>query len=306
MTLSLTGCGPINSIFARRDLIEGAKAYKDRNYAEAEKRFRNAMDLDPSQKTARLFLARTLHSVYAADRNQAAKAEEAMVVYKDVLKDNPADSSSFKAVASILETMGRKDDVKKWLLDRTTGADVPNDQKAEAFVSLAAKQNTCANEISDIDPVKKTVQKDGKSTFVFTKPANPADYDKFKACVDEGTGYIDKAIALEPQQSKDAKSINVTALSDKDLATANDVIRKFESAWSYKTSLQVQAMRLADMDGRTADRDALKASSEEGRKRFLDLAGVRKAMEDDKEARRLKAEEEATGKTTTGNTDANK
>src|ERR1700755_214135 len=170
MMLGLSACGPINSIFARRDLIEGAKAYKDRNYAEAEKRFRSAMTLDPNQKQAQLFLARTLHSEYAADRAQVAKAEEAIGVYKKVLEGDPADSASFKAVASLLETMGKKEEVQQWLLDRTQKAGVPDDQKAEAYTSLAAKDNTCANEISDIEPVKKTVTKGDKAEFVFSKP----------------------------------------------------------------------------------------------------------------------------------------
>jgi tetratricopeptide (TPR) repeat protein len=293
--LGLTACGPINSIFARRDLIEGAKAYKDRNYAEAEKRFRSAMDLDPTQKTAQLFLARTLHSVYAADRNQVAKAEEAIKVYKEVLASTPADSASFKAVANLYETMGRKDDLHNWLIARTTAANVPNDQKAEAFVSLAAKDNTCANEITDVEPVKKTVEKDGKATFVFSKPENPADYEKLKKCIDEGMAYIDQALALESEDTKTAKTLDIKTLDDKTLNEKNDLIKKFESAWSYKTSLQVQGSRLAEMDGRAADKDDLKKKSEDSRKNFLDLAGVRKAIEDEKELRRKAAEDEAMG-----------
>ena len=294
MMLGLSACGPINSIFARRDLIEGAKAYKDRNYAEAEKRFRSAMTLDPGQEQARLFLARTLHSEYAADRAQVAKAEEAITVYKQVLAAHPDDSASFKAVANLLETMGRKDDAQKWLLDRTTQAGVPDDQRAEAYTSLASKDNTCANEISDIEPVKKTVEKAGKAEFVFSKPANPADYDKMKQCIAEGMGYIDKALAIEPQASKDAKNVNIKPLNDKDLSTLNELVKKFESAWSYRTSLLVQSSRLAEMDGRAADKDSFKKDSDVARVRFLELAGVRKSIDDEIELRRKAAEDEKT------------
>jgi hypothetical protein len=294
--LGLTACGPINSIFARRDLIEGAKAYKDRKYDEAEKRFRNAIRLDPNQKQAQLFLARTLHSMYAADRSQVTKAEEAINEYKKVLADNPADNSSFKAVANLYEIMGRKDDLQKWLLDRTTNPNVPPDQQAEAYTSLAAKDNTCANEISDVEPVKKTVERAGKSEYVFTKPENQADYDRLKQCVAEGTAYIDKAIALEPQDSKNAKNVDIKSLSDPDLNKLNELVKKFESAWSYKTSMLVQNSRLAEMDGRAADKDSFKKESETARQNFLDLATTRKAIEDLKEARRKAAEEEKTGR----------
>ncbi len=305
MMLGLSACGPINSIFARRDLIEGAKAYKDRNYAEAEKRFRSAMELDPSQKQARLFLARTLHSEYAADRAQVAKADEAIGVYKDVLKAEPADSSSFKAVASLLETMGRKEDALKWLTDRTTQEGVPDDQRAEAYTSLAAKDNTCANEISDIEPVKKTVEKGDKAEFVFTKPANVEDYEKLKRCIAEGMGYIDKALALESDKSKNAKGVNIKPLSDKELNELNELVKKFESAWSYKTSLLVQSSRLAEMDGRAADKDSFKKESDGARQHFLDLAGVRKSLEDEKELRRKAAEDEKTSKGGDTNSAAN-
>jgi hypothetical protein len=298
MMLGLSACGPINSIFARRDLIEGAKAYKDRNYAEAEKRFRSAMTLDPDQKQAQLFLARTLHSEYAADRAQVPKAEEAIGVYKKVLESDPADSASFKAVASLLETMGKKDEVLQWLHDRTQKAGVPDDQKAEAYTSLAAKDNTCANEISDIEPVKKTVTKGDKAEFVFTKPANPDDYERLKKCIAEGTGYVDNALALESPESKNAKpdGFDVAKYDDKALVKLNDLVKKFESAWSYKTSLLVQNSRLAEMDGRAADKDNFKKQSDEARKRFLELAGVRKTADDELELRRKKAEEAKTGK----------
>ncbi len=304
MMLGLSACGPVNSIFARRDLIEGAKAYKDRNYAEAEKRFRSAMTLDPDQKQARLFLARTLHSEYAADRSQVAKADEAIGVYKDVLKAEPADSASFKAVASLLETMGRKEDALKWLLDRTTQDGVPDDQRAEAYTSLAAKDNTCANEISDIEPVKKTVEKGDKAEFVFTKPANVEDYEKLKRCIGEGMGYIDKALALESDKSKNAKSVDIKTASDKELNELNELVKKFESAWSYKTSLLVQSSRLAEMDGRTAEKDSFKKESDGARQHFLELAGIRKSIDDEKELRRKAAEDEKSSKSD-GNSAAN-
>ncbi len=295
MMLGLSACGPINSVFARRDLIEGAKAYKDRKYDEAEKRFRNAIALDPNQKQAQLFLARTLHSMYAADRSQVAKAEEAITEYKKVLAGDPADNSSFKAVANLYETMGRKDDLQKWLTDRTTDPNVPKDQQAEAFTSLAAKDNTCANEISDVEPVKKTVEKGGKAEYVFTKPENPADFERLKQCVAQGTAYIDKAIALEPPESKNAKNVDIKSLSDQELNKLNDLVKKFESAWSYKTSMLVQNARVAEMEGRAADKESFKQQSDDARKSFLDLASVRKSIEDEKELRRKAAEEAATG-----------
>ncbi len=51
-----TGCG---KILGRKDLVDGAQAYKDRKFDEAERLFRSASQRDPEQKIAQLFLART-------------------------------------------------------------------------------------------------------------------------------------------------------------------------------------------------------------------------------------------------------
>jgi hypothetical protein len=263
--LATTGCG---SIIARKNVVDGAKAYQNRKYDLAESLFRSAMTWDPTQKTAVLFLARTLHSQFAADRKQTAKADEAISVYKQVLADKPDDDSSFKAVANLLETMQKKDDLKVWLEQRAANENVPGVQRADAYTSLASKEYSCANEISDIEPVKKTVEKAGKAEFVFTKPALPADYDKLKSCVAKGTELIDKAIAL------------------------NDAS---DSIWSYKTSLLVQQARIAEMDGNADGKVKFKAEADKAKLRFQELADTRRKKEE-AEAAKKKEEEDKKAK----------
>ena len=60
-----------------------------------------------------------------------------------------------------------------WITERANNEQVPKDQRAEAYTSLAAKKYICANDITDVEPVKKTVTKDGKPAFEFVKPKNP-------------------------------------------------------------------------------------------------------------------------------------
>jgi hypothetical protein len=64
-------------------------------------------------------------------------------------------------------------------------------------------------------------------------------------------------------------------------------------------------MRLADMEGRTADRDNLKAQADLGRERFLELSKVDKAIQDEMDARRA-AEEEAANANANSNANATK
>src|SRR5436190_24096882 len=75
-----TSCSFYNRIVARKDLVDGSKAYKDRKFPEAEQLFRNAVARDPKGEyvegqTAQLFLARTLHSEFIGDRQHKEKAE---------------------------------------------------------------------------------------------------------------------------------------------------------------------------------------------------------------------------------------
>jgi len=288
--LAGTNCDYYNRIMARKDLVDGSNAYKGRKFNEAEQLFRNAVARDPKGetvegKTAQLFLARTLHSKYIGDRKQTVWAEEAIAQYQKVLKIDPKDQSSYKAIASLYENLQKTDDWLRLVTERSANTNIPPEQRAEALTSLAAKKNTCANDITDTEKTKKTIAKDGKQTFQFLKPESPEDFEKLKACVDEGTKLIDQAIALEPAEVKNAASINVKSMTDADIVAKQDLLKIFESSRSYKASLLFQAMRLAEMDGRTPDRDRLKEEGEAARKKFLELSDVVKALDTEKDER---------------------
>lgn len=389
-------CAWYNRIIARKNLVDGAKAYKDKKFKDAEELFRDAVTRDPDGeteegRTAQLFLARTIHSMYVASRNplfgesdflgenrldlakklfakadplseylhsqltpetqgtyqeynsldpsssdleglkkksdllkkflsglasdlnkvitsgqsiydqgrfskvtlseftkkfmadnpsptgetlsrlnrllledaypteisKKPKAEDAIDAYKKVLAKNIGDNTSFKAVANLLENLGKDDEWLKWVNDRANNASVPPDQRAEALTSLAARNYSCANEISDTPEVKK----EAGTAYQFVKPANPEDFEKLKKCTDQGMVEIDKALELSKQAGVES-----------------------DSTWSYKANLLVQKMRIADMEGRTADRDALKKEAQVAKDKFTELAAEKKRKQDEEEA----------------------
>ncbi len=298
ITVFLTAnCSPLNRILSRKNLVEGSIAYKERKFSEAEELFRKAAARDPEGitmegRTAQIFLARTLHSIYIGNRDDKQKAEEAILAYKKALDVDKNDQSSYKAVASLLDNLLRPDEWQQWVTERANRPDILPQNRAEALTSLASRKNTCANEVTDTEQTKKTVKKDGKDVFQWVKPENPADLDRLKGCVTDGLKLIDQAVALEPDSVKNAASLNPKTLTDQQLKENLDLFKVFESSRSYKASLDAQAMRLADMEGRTADRDALKAQADAGRARFVELSKIDKAIQDEIDARRS-AEEEA-------------
>ena len=294
-------CSYYNRVIARKNLVDGSKAYKDRKFPEAEQLFRNAVSRDPKGEyvegqTAQLFLARTLHSEFIGNRIDKSKAEDAIREYQKALALKPNDQSSYKAIASLYENLQRNDEWLKWVTDRANNASIPAEQRAEALTSLSAKKNSCANDISDTDKTKKTITKDGKQAFQFVKPEKPEDYTTLQQCVVDGTKLIDQAVALEPDPVKNAKSFDIKKATDKQLQESLDLFKVFESARSYKASLLFQAMRVAEMDGKTADRDGMKTQGDAARAKFLELSDVVKKIQgeiDDRAAAKEEAEKGA-------------
>lgn len=288
-------CSTYNRIIARKNLVDGAEAYKARKFEQAEKLFRDAVARDPEGKslegkTAQLFLARTLHSRYIGNRSDTPLAEAAIAEYKKVLATDITDNSSFKAIANLLENLNRKEEAEKWITDRTNNEAVPADQRAEALTSLASKQISCANEITDVEPVKKTVEKDGIASYQFTKPEDPQVLEKLKQCISKGTELIDRALQLEPDRIKNPGNIDIKPLSDQELVALADLDKKFQSAWSYKANALIQQMRVAEMEGNTADKDSFKKKAEEARDKFTALNDLEKKIVAEQETRKQTAE----------------
>ena len=96
--------------------------------------------------------------------------------------------------------------------------------------------------------------------------------DRLKECAQKGNELIDKAIALEKEAGVETDSV-----------------------WSYKANLLVQAMRIAEMEGNTAQKDSLKVEADKAKEKFTTLAAEKKRKEEEAEAKK-KAEEEAANK----------
>lgn len=300
-----TNCSYFNRILSRKNLVDGSMAYKERKFEVAEDLFRRAAARDPEGATeegriAQIFLARTLHSRYIGNRSEPALAEQAIAEYRKALALNKNDQSSYKAIAGLLENLQRNEEWKQWVLDRSNDGSVQPEYRAEALTSLAAKQNTCANEVSDTPATKKTVQRDGKDVFQYSKPANEADFQRMKACVEEGTRLIEQAVGLESDTVKNLASIDPKSLTDEQLKQNLDALKPFESTRSYRASLLIQASRLAEMEGRNEDRDRLRTQSDQAKEAFTALSNKTKDLQAEIDAR-LAAAEAAANANANGN-----
>lgn len=289
-----SSCSYYNRVMARMNLVDGAAAYNERKFDEAMEKFSRAVEYDPEgntleSKTAQLFLARTLHSLFAGNRKDKPKAERAIEEYQKALPGfkrevadnkaamdaNPNDpklratfeknsailGSIVSAIGSLYENLQQEDKWQAWQQKTADDADLPPTVRANALVGMAAKDYTCASDITDNESVKKTVTKGAEQAFEFVKPSDEAEFAKLKKCVQEGTADIDKAIALSPES---------------------------DSAWSYKASLLVQSMRIAEMEGNSEQQTKLKKESETAKAKFEALAKIRREKEEAEAERKAK------------------
>ena len=224
------GCTLVNRVRAKNALNEGARAYKDGRFADAEERFRTAHELDPTQKNAPLFVARAVQQQYkpgVQTPENLAVGEKAVAAYQDILSHNAGNEDAYKAIVFLYGQMKNEDKVNQLLAERAKNGPSPK-AKAEALTILASKQWNCSYEITEQKENKTTENRPDKILIHYKKPANQADFDKAQQCATEGLKLAEEAISL------DANNAN---------------------AWSYKANLLREKAKLAEMSGDNAAKE---------------------------------------------------
>jgi hypothetical protein len=252
------GCTLVNRVRAKNALNEGARAYKDGRFPDAEARFREAYELDPTQKNAPIFIARAVQQQYkpgVQTPENLALGEKAVSAYQDILKVNPGNEDAYKAIVFLYGQMKRDEKVNELLMQRASGGPTPT-AKAEALTILASKQWQCSYDITEQKENKSTENRPDKILIHYKKPANQADFDKAQQCTTEGLKLAEQATSL------DADNPN---------------------AWSYKANLLREKSKLAEMAGDTtakADFDKQYESALETQKRLSEAVTKRKEAEE--------------------------
>lgn len=214
---------------ARVELNEGTKAFKEGRFADAEQHFRRALELDPTQKNASLFMARAVQQQYKpgdANPENIAAGERAVAAYQEILNADPQNDEAFKAILSIYGQMNREDKVDETMNMRANDPSVPEEKRAQILVVLAGKQLKCSYEITERRENRKRDTKSGRVSYHM--PADEADFGKARQCADEGLRLVEQAVLLDPNSA---------------------------SAWSYKANLLREAAKLSEMEGASEQKE---------------------------------------------------
>src|SRR5215207_1202022 len=245
-----SGCGVINRIRSKNQLNEAARAYREGHFPEAEEHSRRAAELDPNNKTAPMFIARTIHAQYrpgVQSPENNAKAQEAIAAYQQLLANNPQDEEAYKAIAYLYEATKEDEKLRQWISSRAASDAALPEKRAEAYVVLASKDWDCSFKITEL-PTNKTTTIDpsnNKATVSYKKPKDQKDFDQAQMCVKQGLTEAENAIKYDPNN---------------------------ESAWSYKTNLLLEASKLAEMDGKPDQKAQYQKDYEAALKRTTELS----------------------------------
>jgi tetratricopeptide (TPR) repeat protein len=247
-----SGCGVINRIRAKNQLNEAARAYREGKFEEAEQHSREAARLDPDNKTAPMFIARTIHAQYrpgVQNPENVAKAQKAIEAYQQILQNNPKDDEAYKAIAYLYGSIKEDDKLRQWIATRAASDSTEPEKRAEAYVVLASKDWDCSFKITELPTNKVTTvdQSSNKATVSYKKPKDQKEFEQAQMCVKQGLGEAENAIKFDPNN---------------------------ESAWSYKTNLLLEASKLAEMDGQAERKAELQKQYQAALQRTTELSAA--------------------------------
>src|SRR5204862_3700835 len=115
------GCALVNKVRAKNELNETAKSYKEGHFDVAEQHARRALELDPTSKTATIFIARVIHQQYRPGVDQpdnVQKARDAIEAYKKVLQQDPNNDEAYKAISVLYSAIGDDQNLRAWIMTR--------------------------------------------------------------------------------------------------------------------------------------------------------------------------------------------
>jgi tetratricopeptide (TPR) repeat protein len=263
LVATTSGCGVINRIRAKNQLNEAARSYREGRFDEAEQHSREAARLDPENKTAPMFIARTIHAQYrpgVQSPDNIAKAQKAIEAYQSLLQANPKDEEAYKAIAYLYGAIKEDDKLRQWITARAGDDNADPEKRAEAYIVLASKDWDCSFKITELPTNKVTTidPTNNKATVSYKKPKDQKDFDSAQMCVKQGLGEAESAIKFDPNN---------------------------ESAWSYKTNLLLEASKLAEMDGKTDIKTEYQKQYEVALKRTTELSAAAHKKKEEEEAR---------------------
>jgi TonB family protein len=239
---------------------QGVQEYKGAKYQDATQSFQHAVDLDPNNTVARLYLATAWMSQYipgAESPDNLEMARRAQGEFARVLEVNPNETTALASMASLMyqQAQGMADPEKKFQkLDESAGwyekLTAADPQNKEAFYALGV-----------IDWVKWYAAWMKTRADLGMRPEQPGPLpdpkrqelkQRYSAMIEHGIGSLEKALQIDPQYSDAMAYLNLLIRERADLAdspeqyrnetaTADEWVEKALAAKRAQAGSQVEA-----------------------------------------------------------------
>jgi len=226
-----SGCQKLQ---ARDELNKGVAAYKDAKYQLAVDHFKQAVELDPTLTTARLYLATAYASQYVpgsqTDENMRI-GEQAIAEFQKVLEGDPNNLPSVAGIASLLFQMKRLDEAKEFYKKQI--ALEPNNP--EPYYSVGVIDWTMTYQPRMVLKARLNIKpdepiKDAKERQALAEKNGPL--------IDEGMEMLNKAISLRPDYDDAMAYLNLLYRERADLVDSpadREENLKMADMWIDKT-----------------------------------------------------------------------
>src|SRR6185295_17056390 len=186
---------------AKQELNEAASAYRNGDFAEAQLHSEKALQLDPQNKTALTFVARTIHAQYRpgiVTPENVVKALQAITAYQRILERFPGDDEAYKAIAYLYGALREDELLREWIFQRAGDVSLANNKRPEAYVVLASKDWDCSFKITEQPNIKVAVIAGNKMLVSYRMPKERVEFERARECANRGLEMVDMAIALTP------------------------------------------------------------------------------------------------------------
>ena len=238
-----TGCEKLKS---RDEMNKGVQAYRANKYADAVKHFKQAVELDPSNKNARLYLATSYMIQWvpgAESPDNMKNYDMAKKTFDEVLKDEPTNNLALASMASMAynsATSGSEDqkkaaleEAKKWNERRIEVN--PKDSEpyyylgvidwADAFPAIRSARSEEKMKPDDPGPIKDPkVRADLKA--------------KYQGTVDHGLDNLKKCLSYDKENEDAMSYVNLLLREKADLEDTPDEAKadvKQAEDWANKS-----------------------------------------------------------------------
>jgi tetratricopeptide (TPR) repeat protein len=230
-----TGC---NFLKSRDQLNKGIAAFKNAQYEQATDYFQQAVQLDPKNPNARLYLATTYASQVVPNLmtpENLAIAQKALDGFRDVLANNPSDLTALKQIASIDRNIGKLDQAKADELKVIALA--PNDP--EAYYIIGSIDWNSEHYKSTVPILAADgLTDDGEGNKKMSKGACAKMKEANTAVVADAMQNLQKAIDLNPNYDDAMSYLQLSYRSKANLECPDDNARKADlaqaDAWIQK------------------------------------------------------------------------